>query len=581
MRATVRLFRFLKPYWVWSVLAPLMMLLEVTFDLLQPRLVQRMIDAGVASGSMIVVLSTGVLQFGAALCGWLAGVACGVFAILAGQSQGADLRAALFRKTQALSFGNLDRLETGALVTRLTSDVTQVVELTMTLMRVMVRVPALMIGGFVMALLTSPRLSLIFAVLTPFVLVVQVLVIRRTFPLFGEVQRRLDALNIVLQENLAGVRVVKAFARMRHEIGRFGRANDALMTRNIGAVRASAFAMPLMLFVLNAAVVAALWLGGQRINVGGMRAGELVAFINYLGMSLNALIQISMLVVRVARAAASSERIVAVLDETPDLPAHGAQTPTPAGRLAFENVTFSYRGDEHAPVLSDMSFVAEPGQTVAILGATGSGKSSLVNLIPRFYDATHGRVTLDGVDVRAWDEAALRRAVGIALQETVLFSGSIRDNIRYARADATQDDVETAARLAQAHDFIQSFPEGYDTHVGQRGVNLSGGQKQRIAIARVLLAQPSVLILDDSTSAVDVNTEARIQSALAARPARQTRVLVAQRVSAVRSADQILVLDQGRIVARGGHEDLLRTSPIYREICDSQMSGANGASIHG
>ena len=558
-------------------------------DLLQPRLVERIIDDGIAKGAMSLVLATGAWQVGAACAGLIFGMGCGVFAILAGQGFGADVRGALFGKVQSLSFGNLDRLETGALITRLTNDVTQVTELVIMLLRAMVRGPMLMIGGLILAILTSPHLSVIFVVLIPVVLALLAVVIAKTFPMFGEVQRRLDALNTVMQENLAGVRVVKAFARMRYELARFGRTNDALMSQNIRAVRASAITLPLMMLLLNTAIVAALWFGGQRVVTGGLQVGQLIAFINYLTMSLMALIQVSMMVVRVARAAASSQRIEQVLNETPDVPSvvvqddrnawDGAGTKRPghtvaAGRIAFENVCFNYRGDDQDEVLKDINFVVEPGQTVAILGATGSGKSSLVSLIPRFYDVTGGRVTIDGVDVRNIDETALRTSVSMALQETILFSGSIRANIRYGRPEVADDEVIAAAKLAQAHEFITGFPEGYDSVVGQRGVNLSGGQKQRIAIARALLTKPAVLVLDDSTSAVDVNTEARIQSALAQMPGRQTRVIVAQRISTVLNADRIVVLDDGRVVAQGTHADLMTTSVIYREIYASQMENS-------
>jgi ATP-binding cassette subfamily B protein len=327
-------------------------------------------------------------------------------------------------------------------------------------------------------------------------------------------------------------------------------------------------------------VVAALWFGGVRVDAGALQLGQLVAFINYLSQTLMSLLMVSMLVTRFARAEASSTRILEVLASEPEVRSRpDALTAfAPAGRVAFERVTFSYGGARRDPVLKDVSFVAEPGQTVAVLGATGAGKSSLVNLIPRFYDASEGRVTIDGVDVRDIEEGALRRAVAVALQESVLFSGSIRDNIRYGRPDAGDDEVVAAAQMAQAHEFIGRLPDGYDSLVGQRGVNLSGGQKQRIAIARALLARPAVLVLDDSTSAVDVATEARIQAAMAGLPRRLTRVVVAQRISTVRGADRILILDDGQIVAQGSHEELLQSSPIYREIDASQR--ATGAIAH-
>lgn len=598
MNATRKLARYLAPYRLWAILAPLLMALEVAMDLMQPRLLQRIIDDGIAKGNMAIVINTGGWMIGVALIGLVGGMGCTVFAILAGQGFGADLRGDLFRKVQQLSFGNLDRLETGALITRLTNDVTQVMEIVMMLLRIMVRVPLLLVGSLVMAVLTSPSLALIFLALAPLVLALMIWIINKTFPMFGEVQRRLDGINTVLQENLAGVRVVKAFARADHERGRFSTANDRLMEQNILATRTSAITMPLMMLAMNAGVVAAIWFGGVSINAGGMQVGQLVAFLNYLTQTLFSLMMISMLVVRIARAEASAERIHEVLDNQPDVPPtpNALKNFAPQGRVAFENVWFSYDNKaapatgNHAPgnsqpvtapndyTIKDVSFVAEPGQTVAILGATGSGKSSLVNLIPRFYDADAGRITIDGVDVRMIDESILRRSVAVALQETILFSGAIRENIRYGRPEATDDEVIAAAKIAQAHDFIARFPDGYDSIVGQRGVNLSGGQKQRIAIARALLANPTILVLDDSTSAVDVATEARLQTAFATLPQRQTRIIVAQRISAALSADIILVLDDGRIVAQGTHQNLLTTSPIYREIYASQLE--NGALSH-
>jgi ATP-binding cassette subfamily B protein len=555
------------------------MALEVAMDLMQPRLIQRIVDQGIARGDMSTVVSTGLWMLGLALVGLAGGMGCTVFAILAGQGFGADLRGSLFRKVQALSFGNLDRLETGKLITRLTSDVTQVQEVVMILLRIMVRVPLLLVGSLLMAILTSPRLALLFVVLIPVVLLVVVWVVRRTYPLFGEVQQRLDTLNTAMQENLAGVRVVRAFGRVGHESRRFGRANDDLMTSSITAARLSAVTMPFMMLALNFGVVGAVWAGGIQVVGGDLRIGQLIAFVNYLMQTLMSLMMISMLVVRVSRAEASARRIQEVLQSEPDIRSRpdALNRFEPEGRVEFENVGFSYGGDDQDPVLKDISFVAEPGETIALLGATGSGKSSLVNLIPRFYDPTHGRVTIDGVDVRAVDEEALRARIGVALQESVLFSGTIRDNIRYGRPDATEEEVVAAAKMAQAHDFICRFPDGYDSVVGQRGVNLSGGQKQRLAIARALLPRPSILILDDSTSAVDVETEARIQAALAGLG--QTRFIVAQRISAVLAADKILVLDDGRIAAEGTHEELLTRSPIYREIYESQLE--TGAVAHG
>jgi ATP-binding cassette subfamily B protein len=549
------------------------MVLEVVMDLMQPRLIARIIDEGIMQRDMAVVVHTGLLMVGLALLGAVGGIGCTAFSVLASQGFGTDLRNALFRKVQSLSFANLDRLETGSLITRLTNDITQVQEIVSMMLRIMVRAPLLLIGSLVLAIITSPRLALMLLLLGPLVMGALAWVISRGYRLFGAVQRKLDDVNTVMQENLAGVRLVKAFVRGEHEKQRFGAANDRLMDRTIDAIRTVAVALPAVMLALNLGVVGTVWFGGRQVIVGDMQVGQLVAFINYLTRTLVSLMFVSMLVVRTARAQASSDRICEVLDSQPEVrnKPDALETFAPHGRLAFESVTFDYDGDGQDAVLKGISFTAEPGQTVAMLGATGSGKSSLVHLVPRFYDVTEGRVAVDGTDVRDVDQAALRRTIGIALQESVLFTGTIRDNIRYGRPTASDDEVIAAAMAAQAHEFIMEFPDGYDTNLGQRGVNLSGGQKQRIAIARALLVQPVILILDDSTSSVDVETETRIQDALEAVMDGRTSLVIAQRISTVLNADKILVLDEGQIVAEGTHRELLASSPVYREIYDSQL----------
>ena len=573
MKSSLRLAKFLKPYWEWAILAPVLMILEVAMDLMQPRLVQRIVDVGIAQLDMSVVTNTGLLMVGLAIVGAAGGFGCTVFATLAAQGFGADLRHTLFRKVQSFSFGNLDDLETGQLVTRLTNDVTQVQQVVAMLLRIMVRAPLMLLGSLLMAILTSPRLALLFLVLTPLVLVELIWVISRAAPMFSLIQGKLDNLNTVMQENLAGVRVVKAFVRARHEIQRFRATNDGLMEQTVRAARIVVVVMPFMMLAVNLGIVGAIWFGGLQVTYGTMQIGQIIAFVNYLTRTLMSLMMVSMLVMMTARAQASAERIQEVLDSAPKIESKpdAIAAFAPSGKVTFENVTFSYDGDDHAPVLKDINFVAEPGQTVAILGATGSGKSSLIHLIPRFYDVTGGRVTIDGVDVRDVDKDALRRNIGVALQESVLFSGTIRDNIRYGRPDAADEEVIAAAQAAQAHEFINEFPDGYDTEVGQRGVNLSGGQKQRIAIARALLTQPTVLILDDSTNSVDVETEIKIQDALEHVMKDRTSFVIAQRISTVLNADKILVLDDGKIAAEGTHGELLVSSPIYREIYESQL----------
>jgi ATP-binding cassette subfamily B multidrug efflux pump len=572
---------FLRPYWKLVIVGPLLMVVEVAMDLMQPRLLQRIVDVGIAQLDMRVVVSTGLLMVGLAIIGAVGGSGNTIISVRVSQGLGADLRSALFRKVQSLSFGNLDRLGTGQLVTRLTNDVTQVQEVVLIVLRILVRAPLMLIGSLIMAVITSPRLALLLLVLGPLVLGMIIWLISRAHPMFSEVQRRLDDLNTVMQENLAGVRVVKAFVRADHEIERFGQTNASLMDRTIAAVRLMAVAMPFMMLATNLGIVGVIWFGGLQVNQGTMQIGQIIAFVNYLLQSLMSLMMVSMLVMRVSRAEASADRILEVLDSQPEInnKPDALNSFSPHGRVAFENVTFQYNGHTSTPVLHDVSFVAEPGQTVAILGATGSGKSSLVHLIPRFYDVTEGRVTIDGMDVRDINKEALRGNIGIALQESVLFSGTIRDNIRYGRPDATHEEVITAARAAQAHEFISQFPDGYDTQLGQRGVNLSGGQKQRIAIARSLLIRPAVLILDDSTSAVDVETEARIQAALDELMTGHTSLVIAQRISTVLEADKIIVLNNGTIAAQGTHAELLKTSPIYREIYESQLGNGVQACV--
>ncbi len=571
--------KFLKPYWRWAVIAPLLMLCEVALDLTQPRLLQRIVDEGITPLNMQVVIHTGFLMVGLAVLGWFGGAGNGFFATKAAQGFGADLRAALFRRVQRLSFANLDRLETGQIITRLTNDVTQVQEAVLTLLRILIRAPLLLIGGLVMAVVTAPQLVGIPLILMPLLLLVVVWLVKRATPLFSQVQARLDAVNQVMEENLSGARVVKAFVRKDHEVMRFGHKNDELVDTTVYVMRLMAIMHPAMLIIMNAGLIGVLWFGGELVVGGSMHVGQILAFVNYLMQTLFSLLMVSMLIVHLARATASADRIAEVLRAEPDvqnMPDALHDVPLD-GRVAFEGVHFAYQGADGAPVLRDVSFEVQPGQTVALLGATGSGKSSLVHLIPRFYDPDAGAIKVGGVDVRELDLATLRRSIGIATQETILFTGTVRDNIRYGRPDASDEEVIAAAKVAQAHDFITSFPEGYDTEVGQRGVNLSGGQKQRIAIARALLVDPAVLILDDSTSSVDIETETRIQGALRGEHGHRTCIMIAQRISTVLNADQILVQDEGRIVAAGTHSELMESSPLYRDIYDSQLGeGENG-----
>jgi ATP-binding cassette subfamily B protein len=466
MNSIRKLASFLRPYRLWAILAPLLMLLEVAMDLTQPWLVARIIDIGIAQRDLNFVTQTCGLMIVFALMGAVGGVGCTIYAVLASQHFGADLRAALFRKVQTLSFGNLDKLGAGPLITRLTNDVTQMQEAVAVLLRILVRAPLLMVGSLIMAILTAPQLAYLPLVLMVLVLIGVTFVVRKAYPMFSQVQARLDQLNSVMQENLAGVRVVKAFVRAAKEIDRFNLANVRLTDQIIRVARVTVIVMPMMMILMNLGVVAVLWFGGAQITQGAMHVGQIVAFVNYLQQTLMNLLMVSMLVLQLSRAAASADRIEQLIDSQPDVQnkPNAKEQFTPRGRVAFENVTFSYDGHAGDPVLKDISFVAEPGQTVALLGSTGAGKSSLVNLIPRFYDVTGGRVTIDGVDVRDVDQSTLRRNIGVALQEAVLFSGTVRDNIRYGKPIATDEEVVAAAKPRRRTTLSRPSPTATTRH---------------------------------------------------------------------------------------------------------------------
>jgi len=564
MKSLRRMIHFVQPYKTQAILSLVLLLGMVFADLLIPRLTQRVIDEGIAKQDMGMILSTSLLMLGAAVLSASFAVGNTLLSVRVGMGVSTDLRSALVRKVQTFSFGNLDRIQTGQLLVRTTSDVHQVTTIVQMSLRILTRAPLWMIGSVVMLITTSKQLALLMLALLPVIGVIIGFFLTRARSMFLSVQRKLDTLNQVMQENLAGVRVVKAFVRDEHENARFDQANRDLMAENIKVMQLTAALLPTMLFLVNVAVVGVVWLGGQLAINGNLTVGQIVGSINYMSYSLFPMMMLGAMTGPLSAADASAGRIWEVLDGTAEVQDRPNAQPPPnvTGRVAFEDVCFSYNHDCHELVLQDINLVAEPGQTVAILGATGSGKSSLTYLIPRFYDVERGRVTLDGVDVRDIPLDALRTQMGVALQEAVLFSGTIRDNIRYGRPDASDEEVIAAAKAAQAHDFITAFPDGYDMLVGQRGVNLSGGQKQRIAIARALLAQPKILILDDSTSAIDVETEAKIQSALDELMANRTSFVIAQRISTVLNADKIVVLDRGQIAAEGTHAELMASSPI-------------------
>mgnify|MGYP002406481753 CR=1 FL=1 len=573
MQSTKRLIGFMAPYVVWALAAPALMALEVAMDLAQPRLLQKIVDVGIANQDVPLVLNTLAWMIGVAVVGAIGGIGCTVYATRAAQSFGTDVRAGLFRKVQQLSFADLARLETGRLVTRLTNDVDQVQEAAAMFLRILVRAPLLVVGSLIMAIITSPRLSLLIFGLSPLLITTFAVVMGRAQKLFVVVQDRLDRVNMTMLENLAGVRVIKAFVRSVHEVARFARVNEDYMRETVRASVLIATLMPIMMLLINLGTAGVLWWGGVLVRAGTVEVGQILAFINYLGQMLMSLMMVGMLMMRISRADASAGRILEVLETEPsvqDAPdAH--ELADAEGSIRFEDVTFSYDGDGGEPVLRGVSFEIKAGEAVAVIGATGAGKSTLVHLIPRFYDVTEGRVLLDGHDVRTLRQDDLRRLTATVLQDTVLFTGTIRDNIRYARPEADDERVEAASRVAQAHGFIDSLPQGYDTLVGQRGVNLSGGQKQRLAIARALICEPPILIMDDCTSAVDATTEAAIVEALSNWPGAHTRIVITHRVGSILGADRIIVLDHGTVAADGTHAELMASSEVYREIVASQL----------
>lgn len=547
-----------------------------------PRLSQMAIDQGIAQGDVrrVLVLAGSMIALAAVRAVFQ--FAQGAWSARVAQGIAFDLRNELYSKIQSLSFSYHDRSQTGQLLTRATSDVDQVQMFAgrgaiMLLSAVLMMVSAL---GILFAV--SWRLALVMLVTIPATFILGSLFARRAMPLFKEIQQRLADLNTVLQENFAGVRVIKAFVREDHEARRYGAANRRFFDTNIQVNRLLSLAFPTLFGLLNLATLAVYWLGGNMVIRQALTLGELVAFASYVAMAFFPVLMMSFIIAMMSSAAASATRIFEILDARSEVVAKPDARPLPpvTGRVAFEHVTFRYYGAGEA-VLRDVSFVAEPGQVMALLGATGSGKSTIINLIPRFYEVSEGRITVDGVDIRDVTLDSLRGQIGIVLQETTLFEGSIRDNIAFGRPDASLEQIIAAAKAAEAHEFIIAFTEGYDTRVGERGVTLSGGQKQRVAIARALLLDPRILILDDATSSVDLTTEYRIQQALARLMAGRTSFVIAQRVATVLNADQIIVLDQGQVAAQGKHEELLANSEIYADIYSSQLQDDHTPTLAG
>ena len=568
--------KYITPYLSAFVIGPLMMLTEVAGEVMLPKFMSMIINNGVASRNVAYIGKMGTLMVLTVLFMAVGGILGAYFAAKASISFTSDMRNDLFRKVQQFSFENIDGYSTGSLVTRLTNDVQQVQNVLMMGLRMALRAPGMFLGALIMAFMMNRQLAVIILIVIPFLLAAIILILKTAFPRFGEMQRRLDRLNSGIQESLTNVRVVKSFVREDHEIEKFSKLNDDLKESSLRALRIVIATMPVMMFAMNVTTLAVVWYGGNIIIAGKMPVGDLTAFTTYIVQILMSLMMLSMVFLQSSRASASMKRINEIFDTEIGLNddhAKNKDKKVTEGRVEFKNVSFGYSGENGRKdlVLEGISFTAEPGQTIGIIGSTGSGKTSLVQLIPRLYDVTGGEVLVDGVNVKEYSLKHLREGVGMVLQKNILFSGTIEENLRWGNEDAPMEDVIRFSESAQADPFVKTFKNGYDTEMGQGGVNVSGGQKQRLCIARALLKRPKILILDDSTSAVDTATEAKIRESLYHDLKDTTKIIIAQRISSVQEADQILVLEDGKIIGHGTHEELLKTCEAYSEIYTTQI----------
>ena len=584
MKKLFKFLSFIKPYWKQVVFAMIFLICVVFMDLTIPRLVQRIIDEGIYKNDLTLVANTTLIMLGISVLSTLFSIGNNMLSVQVGEAFARDLREAIFVKIQKLSYANLDQLKTSDLVVRLTSDISVLQQTYRMSMRIGTRGPLLIIGSIFLMVTTNASLTIKIVPLLLLTLLLILLIIWKLGPIFGRLQKKLDNVNNVLQENIAGVRVVKAFVRRQREKKRFEVVNEEYTRIHIKVMQYISLIFPMLMFLINIGVLIIVWVGGKQVISGDLTVGGIVAFSNYLMTTMTPLLMMAMLANVVASGMASAERLDEVLSTIPEIQDALGAIKLPdsiEGRVEFEKVSFFYNGNCEEKVLDEINLTVEPGQNVAILGATGSGKSTLVNLIPRFYDVSEGRVIIDGHDIRGIQQDSLLSHIGITPQETILFSGTVWENISYGKPNASEEEVVSATKAAQVHDFIMELPKGYDTSIAARGVNLSGGQKQRIAIARAILLKPEILILDDSTSSVDVETETKIQDALDKLIKESTTFVVAQRISTVLRADKIIVIDRGKIAAEGTHTELMKSSPIYQEIYDSQLGDGNQLSTNG
>ncbi|NLK22214.1 MAG: ABC transporter ATP-binding protein [Epulopiscium sp.] len=567
------LLKYLKQYYIPFLAAIICLSLETFIDLLQPTFMSRIVDIGVAAKDLDYIMKTGFIMLGITGAGAIMAIARSILATTISQKVGASLRLWLFTKVQSLSLKDIDNFDTGSLITRLTNDVTQVQNFVMGIMRIFVKAPLLFIGSIIMTFVLSPKMAFIIVILIPIISFLMYLNLKKAYPFFARVQRALDKVNIKMREYLQGVRVVKAYNQFDYEKESFDEVNLRLQETSKQSMELVAIFLPLITLVVNLGIVFILWLGGMEINKGNLQVGKIIAIVNYMIQILTSLIMISNIITTLVRTMTSLERIEDVLD-TEDTITYDNQKDNwkiEKGRIDFINVHASYSKNTESNVLNDISFTCMPGETLGIIGSTGSGKTTLVHLIMGYYDYIKGSIKIDGQDISHINPKLIRNQVAIVSQKALLFSGTIKENILWGKKDASMDEIKNAAKIAQAHDFIDSFKGGYDTYLGQGGVNLSGGQKQRISIARAIIKRPKILILDDSTSAVDVTTEAKIRKGIGDFSKDMTTIIIAQRIQSIMGADQILVLENGEVVGKGNHEELIESCKVYQDIYDSQI----------
>lgn len=573
----VKLSKYLKPYALFAVLTPLSMVGEVLGDLLQPKLMSKIVDDGVLGQDMDLIIRTGLLMLLVLIGGGACGIAASAFGGIASQSFSRDLRVDVFKRVMGLSFEQTDKFTTGSLVTRLTADITAIQQMVDFMLRMLVRDSLLFFGGIIMMLTLNVRFGIIILCALPVEIIMMIVILKKANPYYSIVAKRLDTVNSVVQENVTGARVVKAYVREDTEEKRFDDANISLMESNLRVQTLMAILQPLLMIILNLSVIAVIVIGGWQVQAQAMKVGEVMAAITYLTQVLQGVMMMSMMFQTLAKASASANRLREVLETDPVIKSGSVSlSDKTGGTVSFKNVSFSYPETKGRPVISDLTLDIKSGESVAILGATGSGKSSLVNLIPRFYDCTAGEVLVDGVNVKDCKLDELRKKVGIVLQKSELFSGTVEDNIKWGDKNAPHEDVISAAQAAQADEFIQKIPAGYEGIIAEKGASLSGGQKQRLSISRAVLKKPEILILDDSTSALDLGTEAKLRAEIDRKMNGTTLIIIAQRIQSVKSCDRIAVLDHGKLCACDTHENLLKTCEVYQDIYASQVKTSGG-----